>query len=110
MSCKGMAEPPATPLGTGRGRQIAVFSILLIFASILFGRLYYWQVTRHDWLATKAQNEHFHDELIPAQRGAIYDVNGSVLATNEAVDSVYASLSQIEDKAKAAAVLSPLIN
>jgi cell division protein FtsI (penicillin-binding protein 3) len=105
-----MAEPPPRPLATGRGRQIAVFSALLLFAGVLGARLYYWQVRQHDWLAAKAQQEHFRDEQIPARRGAIYDVNGSVLATNEAVDSVYAARKQIDDPATAAQVLSPLID
>lgn len=104
-----MAEPPPPPLAVGRGRQFVVFAALLLFAGILGARLYYWQVKQHDWLAAKAQQEHFRDEQIPARRGAIYDVNGSVLATNEAVDSVYAARKQIEDVDKAAQVLSPLI-
>ncbi|HLG70039.1 MAG TPA: penicillin-binding transpeptidase domain-containing protein [Chloroflexota bacterium] len=89
---------------------MAVFLALLGFALLLGVRLYYWQVQRHDWLAQQAHNEHFRDETIPARRGAIYDVNGSVLATNEAVDSVYAARKQIDDPAKAAQVLSPLID
>ncbi|HEY8953206.1 MAG TPA: penicillin-binding transpeptidase domain-containing protein, partial [Candidatus Dormibacteraeota bacterium] len=89
---------------------MVVFSALFLFAALLGARLYYWQVKQHDWLAAKAQQEHFRDEQIPARRGAVYDVNGSVLATNEAVDSVYGARKQIEDPVKAAHVLSPLIN
>src|SRR5438094_753487 len=91
-----------------KGRQIAVF--LLLFAGILGARLYYRQVQRHDWLTDMAQREHFRDEQIPPRRGAVYDVHGSVLATNEAVDAVYAARKQIDDPAKAAQALSPLID
>jgi cell division protein FtsI (penicillin-binding protein 3) len=87
-----------------------VFGVLLIFAAVLVARLYYWQVQQHDRLADMAQKEHFRDEQIPARRGAIYDVNGTVLATNEAVDAVYAARKQIEDPGKAADVLSSLID
>jgi cell division protein FtsI/penicillin-binding protein 2 len=104
-----MADELPPPQRVGRGRQFAVFAALLVFAGVLGARLYYWQVQQHDWLAGKAQQEHFRDEQIPARRGAIYDVNGSVLATNEAVDSVYAARKQIDDPAKAAQVLSRLI-
>lgn len=91
------------------GRQIAVFLVLVVFAGVLGARLYYWQVQAHNWLADMAQNEHVRDEQIPARRGAIYDANGNVLATNEAVDSVYASRKQIDDPAKTADILSGLI-
>ncbi|HEX6513569.1 MAG TPA: penicillin-binding protein 2 [Chloroflexota bacterium] len=102
-----MTEAPGS---NGKARQLAVFTLLVLFAAVLGARLYYWQVKQHDVLAAKAQKEHFHDEQIPAKRGAIYDVNGSVLATNEAVDSVYAARTQIEDPAKAAQTLSALID
>jgi cell division protein FtsI (penicillin-binding protein 3) len=92
------------------GRQIAVFLVLVVFAGVLGARLYYWQVEAHGWLAAMAQNEHLRDEQIPARRGAIYDTNGNVLATNEAVDSVYAARKQIEDPDRTAAVLSGLID
>ncbi len=95
---------------TGRGRQIVVFLLLVVFSGVLGARLYYWQVQRHGWLAEMAQREHFRDEQIPARRGAIYDGHGSVLATNEAVDSVYAARKQIEDPAKVAQVLSGLVD
>src|SRR5712692_3068051 len=93
-----------------KGRQIAVFLLLFVFAGVLGARLYYWQVQRHDWLTEMAQREHFRDEQIPPRRGAVYDVHGSVLATNEAVDAVYAARKQIDDPVKAAQALSPLID
>ncbi|MBV8085153.1 MAG: penicillin-binding protein 2 [Chloroflexi bacterium] len=91
-------------------RQFVVFGFLVLFAGILGGRLYYWQVLQHDKLAAMAQNEHLTDETIPATRGEIFDTFGNVLATNEAVDSVYASRKQIDDPQHVAAVLSPLID
>lgn len=106
-----MAAPgPTPPPSDGKVRQMVVFLALLAFALLLGTRLYYWQVQRHEWLAQKAQAEHFRDETIPARRGAIYDVNGSVLATNEAVDSVYAARTQIDDPDKTAQTLSGLID
>ncbi|MBV9120715.1 MAG: penicillin-binding protein 2, partial [Chloroflexi bacterium] len=90
-------------------RQWAVFGALFLFAAVLGARLYYWQVQRHDWLAAMAQREHVRDDTIAARRGEIYDTNGNVMATNEAVDSVYASRKQIDDAGKTAATLSPLI-
>jgi cell division protein FtsI/penicillin-binding protein 2 len=91
-------------------RALLVFAALFIFAGILGARLYYWQVQRHDWLTDMAHREHFRDEQIPPRRGAIYDAHGSVLATNEAVDSVYAARKQIDDPQRVAQVLSPLID
>jgi len=92
-----------------QGRQLAVFVVLVGFAAALGARLYYWQVVKHDWLNTKALNEHVRDETIPARRGAIYDVSGNVLATNEAVDSVYVSRTQIDKPESMAQVLGPMI-
>src|SRR5581483_2447223 len=100
---------PTPPPLQSRARQFVVFAFLLLFATVLGARLYYWQVQRHAWLADMAQREHVRDEQIPARRGAIYDVNGNVLATNEAVDSVYAARKQIDDPQKTAQALSPLL-
>ena len=93
-----------------QARQFVIFGLLVVFAGALGARLYYWQVLQHDRLATMAQQEHLTDETIPARRGEIYDTAGNVLATNEAVDSVYAARKQIDDPNRVAAVLSPLID
>jgi cell division protein FtsI (penicillin-binding protein 3) len=93
----------------GRGRQVVVFGALVLFALLLGSRLYYWQVQRHSWLADMAQREHVRDEQIPARRGSIYDVNGNVLATNEAVDSVYVSRKQVDDPNQTAQTLATIL-
>ena len=51
-----------------KGRQIAVFLLLFVFAGILGARLYYWQVQRHDWLTEMAQREHFQGEIVPRSK------------------------------------------
>ncbi|HLY64883.1 MAG TPA: hypothetical protein VKU60_05050, partial [Chloroflexota bacterium] len=104
------SEPPLLQRPASKLRQVVVFALLAGFAVVLGWRLYYWQVQAHGWLAQMAQNEHTRDEQIPAERGAIYDVNGSVLVTNQAVDSVYAARKQIDDPAAIAQTLSSLID
>ncbi|MHB8620143.1 MAG: peptidoglycan D,D-transpeptidase FtsI family protein, partial [Chloroflexota bacterium] len=90
-------------------RQLSVFLLLAGFAVLLGARLYYWQVLRHDSLSVMARAEHYRDELIPARRGSIYDASGNVLATNEAVNSVYAARKQIDHPHRVANILSPLL-
>jgi len=92
------------------GRHWVVFGLLALFSLVLVWRLYYWQVLEHSWLSGQANAEHQRDELIPASRGDILDATGNVLVTNEAVNSVYVSRTQVKDPPRAASILSPLLH
>jgi penicillin-binding protein 2 len=53
--------------------------IAFILLTILGVRLYYLQVTKGEYYATKAENQRIRFIPIPAPRGAIFDRNGKIL-------------------------------
>ncbi len=57
-------------------------SLILIFA-IIFGRLYYLAIAKHDYYREIAEGNRLRVEYLPAPRGAIYDSQGSVVAQNK---------------------------
>ena len=62
---------------------------------VLFGRLVYWQGFRH-WDMVRIAASYHNDTLtLPAVRGRIIDRNGSLLASNTPVFSIFASPDQI---------------
>jgi cell division protein FtsI/penicillin-binding protein 2 len=59
-------------------------------------QMYRWQVSSHDDFLEMAEVLHVEDERLPSSRGTIYASDGSVLAVDEPVWGVYASLSSDE--------------
>lgn len=58
--------------------------------------MYRWQVSGHQNFLEMAEVLHIQDERLPTSRGTIYASDGSVLAVDEPVWGVYASLSTDE--------------
>jgi cell division protein FtsI/penicillin-binding protein 2 len=67
----------------------------LLLASVIWGRLVYWQVIQHQRLASDALGQYSKVVELPAARGMIYDRNGQPLAINETVYSVVAAPNQV---------------
>ena len=85
---------------------IVVFlgSILLLLA--LMGRLGWLMLGRSEYYGKKAQDLHERERSIKAERGEIWDRNGTVLAANRTVCTVSVIHSQITDPERVIWVLT----
>ena len=73
-----------------RARALFLLVITAMLATLVGGRLVFWQVVNRDRVAALAMNQLAQNQEIPAERGEIRDVNGVLLATSIKVQSVYA--------------------
>lgn len=81
---------------------------LLWFAAIA-GRLVHLQIYQHDELALKAMRQQQDTIEVESSRGLIYDRRMHELAVSADVQSVYANPQEVDDPAKAAAQLAPIL-
>ncbi|MEA3357240.1 MAG: hypothetical protein U9Q67_02300, partial [Patescibacteria group bacterium] len=58
--------------------------------------MYRWQVVGHEYYTEVAQSQYLVDQRLPTSRGVIYAADGTVLAVDEPVWGVYASVSSDE--------------
>ncbi len=95
-------------------RLVLLGVILVIFALVIGGKLFYLQVFRHGYYIAFAENQHYIKRDIPAERGKIYvrdSESGKLypLATNISLDMVYAIPYQVQDPILAAQKLAPIL-
>ena len=64
-------------------RLILVEVLLFLFAAVLIGRLFYWQIIKHDNFQTLAKKQTENTVLIGASRGKILASDGSILVSNQ---------------------------
>ncbi|MGH3738018.1 MAG: peptidoglycan D,D-transpeptidase FtsI family protein [Micromonosporaceae bacterium] len=82
--------------------------VLLLFA-VIAGRLVELQLTDARAYAADGLKQRLREVPLPAPRGAILDRDGAVLARSVDARYVYADPSMVDDAAKAAAALSPVL-
>ena len=63
-------------------RLLAILMLLISIFIFLFGRLFYLQVFKAEFLQNMALEQWTRDLPINAERGTIYDRNGVVLAVS----------------------------
>ena len=92
----------------GRTRCALVCIAFVLLFSVFSFRLVYLQMVKHDEYAGLAAEKHVYKQPIYAERGAITDANGEVLAHNVPVEIVVADTSHLtkEKVAEAVALLS----
>jgi cell division protein FtsI (penicillin-binding protein 3) len=78
---------------------IALFSVFSF-------RLVYLQIIKHEEYAGLAAEKHGHRQPIYAERGAIVDANGEVLAHNIPVETIVADASQLNNRDAAVELLN----
>ena len=113
-----IARGATKELRTGRGlspraRVRVVFSVFVLLAMALTGRLFVLQVQQHADLSQKAEAAHLWTDTIPATRGAIYDINGGLLAGNTTADDLYVDMSKLgnqSERRRLADLLAPPLN
>lgn len=96
-----------------RGGTAALFlvsSLLTVGFLLVSVRLVVLQVFQHDEWSKRAEREHEKNVSIEAERGAIYDRNGTVLAMNVEVPSVYAVPGEIGNPAAVSRKLGAILN
>lgn len=69
--------------------RIAVLFLIFCFGMVLI-RLFYWQIIRGKELAAKGLSQYFYTLSLPARRGEILAVDGSVLAGSKPSYLLYA--------------------
>src|SRR5438105_13463218 len=75
----------------------------MLFSAFSF-RLVYLQLVKHDEYAGLAAEKHVYKQPIYAERGAITDANGEILAHNVPVEIVVADTSHLTKEKVAEAV------
>ena len=96
-------------------RTLLLLAIFGVFAfALLFGKLYEWQITRHDELQDIAVRQQTMRTTVSASRGTIYDRNGRALAISSTAENVLMSPLDIEkydqDKKLIAENLAEILN
>ena len=74
----------------GRTRCALVCVFFALLFSVFSYRLIYLQMVKHDYYSQLAAEKNVGRNVIPAERGAIYDANNEVLAQNVPVATVVA--------------------
>jgi len=91
-------------------RLQALLWMLLVWAFVIFGRLFLLQVVRHDDLLRLAQQQQQRVVEIQAERGSIFDRNGQPLAKSQPAESVCVNPHKITNPTVAAEFLSRLLD
>jgi cell division protein FtsI/penicillin-binding protein 2 len=94
-----------------RARALFLLIVTAMLATVVGGRLVYWQVLDSQRVATLARSQLAQNQEIPAERGEIRDINGVLLATSVQVQSVYAIPPSVQkgDPQKAATRLASVL-
>ena len=94
-----------------RARALFLLIVAAMLATLVGGRLVFWQVIDRERLAAMALNQLAQNEEIPAERGEIRDTNGVLLATSIEVQSVYAIPPKVQegDPESAATLLASVL-
>ncbi len=83
--------------------------ILLVWAAVIFGRLFSLQVIHHDDLARLAAQQQQKTKAIPAVRGSILDRAGQPLAKSLPAESVCVNPQRLPDRGVAADMLAGVL-
>ena len=93
-----------------RARALVLLIVVALVASAIGARLVWWQVVQQPWLSAMALGQLSQQEQLPAERGEITDVNGVLLATSVQLQSVFATPPLIDDPARTARLLAPVLD
>ena len=100
----------APPLTKSQERALIIGLILLGWALIVTFRLFTLQVWAHDDYVRLAHRQQEHLEPVYAQRGSIYDRNGSLLAISSASHILVVNPKRIPNKEIAAEIIARSLN
>jgi cell division protein FtsI (penicillin-binding protein 3) len=101
---------PLPPLTKSQERALVVGLILVGWAFILAFRLFTLQVMAHDEYVRLARKQQEKLEPVYAQRGSIFDRNGTPLAISSPSNILVVNPKRIPNKEMAAALLARILN
>lgn len=81
-------------------RLIILEIILFIFSAVIIGRLFYWQILKHEDFVVVAKTQIENTVFVGAKRGKILATDGSVLVANQKAYLMYALLPDISESKK----------
>jgi len=91
--------------------RIKIVLLVIVFLFILIiGKVFYIQVFQYKKLNNYASSLWSRNLPIEANRGVIYDINGTILADNITTTSLVLIPNQIKDKDKTAELLAGILN
>ncbi len=97
------------PEPASKRRLIVLWLGTALAVLILSGRLFYWQVIRHNELVNIGERWQLLDRPIPALRGKIMDQRGLTLAMDEYEFEIFASPADVDDPDMLATELAPML-
>ncbi len=93
-----------------RYRLKVIQIVIPVITFLVITRLFYWQIIRGDELTSKAALQHNSIVTLPAHRGDILDVDGSLLSGSQTNYLLYVYKPQLkEDPSKVVNLLTPII-
>ncbi|GIV97055.1 MAG: peptidoglycan glycosyltransferase [Herpetosiphonaceae bacterium] len=105
-----MAIPQPASVRISRARINFLLLICCVVAALCSSQLFRIQVVRQSELARLAQEEIEREDILLPRRGTIRDSQGTVLAMNADLDSLWVTPRLIQDPEKLSLVLGPLLN
>ena len=86
------------PGRTIRSRSIFLFTVCILLACGLVGRLIFLQIISYEEYRRKVVEQMVYETTVSASRGAITDRNGVVLATNYTTERIFIDPSSMKDE------------
>jgi len=77
-------------------RLVLLQVLLFLFSAVIIGRLFYWQVLKHEDFSAVAKTQVESTVLVGAKRGKVLAADGSVLVSNQKAYLMYAVLPKIK--------------
>ncbi|MFH0987503.1 MAG: penicillin-binding protein 2 [Patescibacteria group bacterium] len=83
---------------TGNGRLYFLFFAFFGVLATIIGRLFYIQITQHDYYNNLAEKQHFQKTTLQAKRGKIlFSDEFNILASNQGMEKIAVAPREVED-------------
>ncbi len=99
----------ANPRQTAFTRFMLIVAVLVLWMGGIGVRLVHLQVTKHEWLKERADNQRVDIKRSKLPRGNIFDRNGRALAMSVRVKTLYADPTEIDDPKAAAKAIAKAV-
>jgi cell division protein FtsI (penicillin-binding protein 3) len=90
-------------------RAVIVSSFFMLWLGVIGARAGYLQLYKGTWLSSKAAGQYEREMILPGKRGTIYDSRHQAMAVSIETTSIAAYPAAVEDHARTAADLAPIL-